>query len=65
MSTRRVEVKIFVVHWIHDDCGGEFLPDGYVGMSNPPMYRHQCAKCLQVEFTRDGAYPLTQYEEVP
>jgi hypothetical protein len=65
MPKQRVEMKVFTVKWICDECGqGEMVPTGIELMSYPAQYPHKCNRCGHGETARGVKYPQTYYEAV-
>lgn len=60
-TERKVEVRTYLVHADHNDCGGHFVPTGIVYMTYPPKYPHMCSVCGQNETFKDQ-YPVTRIE---
>lgn len=58
------EVKVFIIRQYCDICIDIELEDtGHCFTSFPPMYQHQCPKCLSTESFKNR-YPKNTYEEI-
>ena len=55
------KIKVIPVE-VHQycECGGEFIPTGFVYTTYPPKYPHECNKCNKRE-TFEKSYPTIEY----
>lgn len=56
---KEVKVKPIRLHYYCDKCNQEVKATGFVGMSNPPKYKHIC-KCGEI-YWLDNSYPMVEF----
>lgn len=57
---KEFEVKTYEVKYYCDKCGKEVKFTGYMGMSNPPKYKHNC-ECGE-SYWLYKQYPTIEYK---
>lgn len=59
-DVRRVPVKAYEER-LYCYCGGEMKATGTVFTVNPPLYQHECTKCVNI-VSHEESYPRIVHE---
>lgn len=57
---KEIEVKVYKVHFYCDKCDKEVKFTGFIGMTNPPKYKHIC-ECGEL-YWLDNQYPKIEFK---